>query len=222
VNPVAAATLARYRAEPLTTRLHTRVRWHSCPFEAVAAAVPSSGRVLEIGCGHGLLSTYLALQSPARTVLGTDVDGSKIHAAERAARGLTNLDFRADEPGAFPPGPWDAVCIVDVLYLIDRAGERGLLEAAARQLAPGGTLVVKEMGTSPRWKFAWMAMQERLSVQVLDITSGHDLTFVPPEELAGWMTAAGLTDVRHRALGRRYPHPHHLVTATKPPAPAPG
>jgi 2-polyprenyl-3-methyl-5-hydroxy-6-metoxy-1,4-benzoquinol methylase len=216
LNRTAASTLARYAEEPLGTRLHTRVRWRSCPFEEVAAAVPRGGRVLEIGCGHGLFATYLALDDPARTVVGTDVDGDKIRAAQRAATGLANLSFAPAAPGELPEGPWDAIAIVDVLYLIDRAGERSLLHDAARRLAPGGVLVVKEMGTTPRWKFRWMALQERLSVQVLRITAGHDLTFVAPDELATWMTEAGLTGVTHRRLDAHHLHPHHLVTAQRP------
>jgi 2-polyprenyl-3-methyl-5-hydroxy-6-metoxy-1,4-benzoquinol methylase len=219
LNDLARATLARYAGEPVTTRIHTRVRWRSCPFEEVAASVPAEGRVLEVGCGHGLFSTFLALGSSKRTVLGTDVDGEKIRAAQRAASGVPNLEFRPDAPGGFPAGPWDAVCIVDVLYLIDRQGERDLLARAAAELVPGGVLVVKEMATAPRWKFRWMALQERLSVQVLRITAGHDLTFVPPHELARWMTEAGLIDVDHRPLHRGRLHPHHLVTARRPAAP---
>ena len=221
MNRTAATTLARYAEEPPATRLHTRVRWRSCPFEAVAEAVPRAGRVLEIGCGHGLFSTYLALDEAERTVVGTDVDGDKIQAAQRAADGIPNLSFAPAEPGELPEGTWDAVCIVDVLYLIDRAGERALLEAAAARLEPGGVLVVKEMATEPAWKFRWMALQEKLSVQVLGITEGHELTFVPPDRLATWMVEAGLADVRHRSHGRGHLHPHHLVTARKPPAPAP-
>jgi 2-polyprenyl-3-methyl-5-hydroxy-6-metoxy-1,4-benzoquinol methylase len=220
VNRTAATTLARYAEEPLGTRLHTRVRWRSCPFEAVAEAVPTTGRILEIGCGHGLFSTYLALSEPGgRTVVGTDVDGDKIQAARRAAERIPNLRFAPAEPGELPEGTWDAICIVDVLYLIDRDGERGLLHAAAERLDPGGVLVVKEMATEPAWKFRWMAAQERLSVQVLRITTGHDLTFVPPDELAAWMEEAGLVDVAHRRLDRGHLHPHHLVTARKPPVP---
>jgi 2-polyprenyl-3-methyl-5-hydroxy-6-metoxy-1,4-benzoquinol methylase len=211
-------TLERYGGEPLATRLHTAIRWRSCPFEALVAHVPRKGRVLEVGCGHGLLATTLALDSPHRSVVGTDVDGEKIAAAQRAGNGLDNLSFAPAEPGELPAGPWDAVVIVDVLYLIDRDGERQLLERLADDLVPGGVLLVKEMATTPGWKFRWMAAQERLAVQVLGITAGHDLTFVPPDELAGWLTDSGL-EVEHHRLDRRSLHPHHLVLARKPSAP---
>jgi 2-polyprenyl-3-methyl-5-hydroxy-6-metoxy-1,4-benzoquinol methylase len=153
--------------------------------------------------------------------VGTDVDGDKIQAAQRAAAGIPNLAFAPAEPGELPDGPFDAICVVDVLYLIDREGERGLVHAAAERLAPGGVLVCKEMAPRPAWKFRWMVLQERLAVQVLRITAGHDLTFVPPDELATWCTEAGLVEVAHTRLDRGYLHPHHLVVARKPPGPAP-
>lgn len=208
--------LGLYRDEPLGTRAHTAIRWRTCPFEAAAESVPHRGRILEIGCGHGLFSVLLALQEPGRDVLGTDVDGDKIHAAQRAAtRSGAHLRFEPSGADAFPPGPWDAVAIIDVLYLIDPAGEEALLRTAARSLAPGGVLLVKEMAPTPRWKFELMRRQEHLSVKVLGITEGSELTFVDPEQLGAWMEDAGLV-VEHRRLDRRYLHPHHLVVGRRP------
>ena len=68
------AALRAYRLLPIGARLHATVRWWSAPFAAVQAEVPPTGRILEIGCGHGLLCTYLALSQPARSVLGVDID----------------------------------------------------------------------------------------------------------------------------------------------------
>lgn len=178
--------------------------------------MPSEGRILEIGCGHGLFSVLLALQSDARDILGTDVDGAKIRAAQRAAtRGHLRVAFEAIAPGSgLPGGPWDAIAIVDVLYLLDRQAQEQLLRAAAKALAPGGALVVKEMAMAPGWKFRWMRAQEQLSVRVLRITAGKQLTFVPPAHMAGWLVDEGLA-VDERPLHRGRLHPHHLVVGRR-------
>lgn len=206
----ARAVLALYRGAPVTARAHVRVRWTTCPMQAVAAAVPTQGRVLEVGCGHGLLANYLALESPARRVHGIDVDGPKIEAAGRAGA-MSGATFSVLAPGRLPDGPWDAVVIVDVLYLLAEHDQRRLLSACAAALGPGGVLVVKEMSPSPRWKAAWNRAQETVAVRVLGITEGEGgFTFLPPDQLAGWMADDGLA-VTHRPLHKGYPHPHHLV-----------
>ncbi len=193
-----------------TARAHVRVRWATCPLQAVAASIPPAGRVLEVGCGHGLLANYLALESPARHVHGFDVDGPKIEAARRAGT-MSGATFEVVERERLPGGPWDAIAIVDVLYLLSEDQQRRLLAACARALGPRGVVVVKEMSPTPRWKAAWNRGQETLAVKVLGITEGAGgFTFLPPETLAGWMADDGL-DAVHRPLHKGYPHPHHLV-----------
>jgi len=210
--------LSLYGSAPLAVRAHVWTRWATCPFARVAAAVPRSGRVLEIGCGYGVFSCHLALSSAERQVLGVDVDVRKIVHAQRAAkraaaRGAT-CEFHLAPPGDVPEGPWDAVVIVDVLYLLDGDEQAGLLHGCAEQLSLGGVLVVKEMATSPGWKARWNTVQETMSVKVLNITAGDELTFLQPAVLGGWMREDGLV-VTHQPLDHGYPHPHHLVVGAR-------
>lgn len=207
--------LSLYRTAPLLVRAHVRARWATCPFRAVAGQLPPGGRVLEVGCGHGLFTLHAALSSPGRSVLGIDVDGRKVeHATAAAARARrergADCEIRAAPPGEVPEGPWDAVVVVDVLYLLDAGTQRDLLSRCARRLAPGGVLAVKEMALAPSWKARWNLAQETLAVRVLGITEGGALAFVGPSRLEEWMAAEGL-DVSHLPLQRGYPHPHHLV-----------
>ena len=214
-SPEARLALAPFRDATLATRAHVTIRWLTCPFPAVEAAVPRTGRVLDYGCGHGLLSLYLAARSPARRVTGVDLDPRKLRAARRAAA-RADVTFAQAESGTVPPGPWDAIVVVDVLYLLSLDEQERLLHTQARTLAPGGRLVVKELAHHPWLKFRWATAQEQLSVNVLGITRGQTLAYASPTQLAGWMQTGGLT-VRERALHRGYPHPHHLLVGSAPP-----
>jgi SAM-dependent methyltransferase len=206
-----------YRWAPVGDRIHTWVRWRSCPFEAVAAEVPTEGDILELGCGHGLFSLHLAITAPDRRVTGSDIDAEKLVVARRAAAvSGREISFFDSPAGAPPPGPWDAVAIVDVLYLLDPDAQRRVLVDAALVLAPGGLLVVKEMGEAPAWKARWNRIQEALAVKVLRITEGATIALVPPSTYEGWLADAGLTVTSSRRIDRRYPHPHHLLVARKP------
>lgn len=210
--------LSLYEGLPWRERAHVAARLRTCPIEAIARAVPRSGRVLDLGSGHGLISCYLALESAGRVVQGVDVDPRKIaaavHAGRRALARGASVGFEVLLAGEVPAGPWDAVLIVDVLYLLSPAEERALLTRAAAELSPGGLLIVKEMAARPRWKATWNRIQEALSVRILGITAGERLTFLPPETLAGWMRTE-LLSVEQRALDRGYPHPHHLLVGSR-------
>jgi len=197
-----------------------RVRWATCPFRAVVAQLPPGGRVLELGCGYGLFSLLAAVSSPGRSVVGVDVDEGKIAhgraAAVNARERGAECEITTAAPGQIPAGPWDAIAVVDVLYLLDEATQRALLRQCARQLVPGGVLAVKEMAPAPAWKARWNVLQETMAVRVMGITQGGSgFTFVAPSELGEWMMVDGLT-VRQLSLHRGHPHPHHLVLGGRP------
>lgn len=217
-GPSRRELLGLYADAPRAVRAHLALRWATCPFPAVAAAVPVDGPVLEVGCGHGLLSSYVALARPGRPVHGVDVAADRIAvargAATRAGRRGAVLTFAESPADGLPLGPWGAVVLVDVVYLVDPAGQQELIAACAAALAPGGALVVKETDTARRWRAAVTSAQETMAVRVLRFTAGDRPSFVPPATLGAWMTSAGL-DVSHRPLGRGYLHPHHLVVGRR-------
>jgi 2-polyprenyl-3-methyl-5-hydroxy-6-metoxy-1,4-benzoquinol methylase len=208
---VIVETLRRFAAEPLDVRLHTALRVLSCPFGELLAEVPDGARLLDYGCGHGVLAALAAERAAAR-VTGVDIDERKVAVARRA--GPADATFAVVEPGCVPPGPWDVITVVDVLYLLPRPAQRDLLLALAAELAPGGKLLVKEMHTCAPLKVRWMRAQERLMVDVLERTKGAQLTFTDPDHLLRALLDAGLSTTA-RPVDRWYPHPHHLVVARR-------
>ena len=191
------------------------MRWLSCPFPTLEALVPPVGRVLEIGCGHGLFALYLALGSAEREVYGVDIDSGKLADAEQAAHGVGNVVFGEVPLDWRPAGEWPTVVIVDVLYLLGAEAGRRLLAEAAAAIAPGGRLVVKEIDTRPRWKYRLAVGQELAATRVARVTAGATVEFLAPDDMEATMAGAGLRVTRHR-IDRGYPHPHLLLVGERP------
>jgi cyclopropane fatty-acyl-phospholipid synthase-like methyltransferase len=223
----AAAVRAAYSSSPWPVRLHIAGRWRSCPFPEVAAAVPAEGDILDAGCGHGVLALYLAIDHPARRIVGVDIDERKLPEGRSAAESAGVADRvtlagvpKGWDPGADTPRPtrsagWDAIVCVDMLYLLGLTRACDWLCAAAAALAPGGRLVVKELDTHPAWKHRVSRVQEVLATRVLHITRGDTLELVPRDDVEGAMRAAGL-EIEGTRLDRGRLHPHYLVVGTKP------
>jgi cyclopropane fatty-acyl-phospholipid synthase-like methyltransferase len=189
---------------------------------ALEAELPTSGRILEIGCGHGLFSLHAAQSDPGRRVVGCDIDAAKLVEARRAARaaGLAEqrLSFR-DVPLGWEPEPGrddaDAIVVLDVLYLLGTDAALSLVRAAARAVAPGGWLLVKEMDRDKRAKAAFCTFQELLATRVARVTEGEEVELVALPEIERAMHDEGLA-VARRPMDRHSPWPHALVAGTRP------
>jgi 2-polyprenyl-3-methyl-5-hydroxy-6-metoxy-1,4-benzoquinol methylase len=195
------SVLARYRAERLRTRLFLHARWAWTPYREVARALPSGGRILDAGCGHGLLALVLALEGPARRVLATDHDASRIETARRAAQGLGNLEFRVADYRKVPSGPFDGMVYMDDLHYLTYAEQEALLRRSRKALKRGGVFVFRELGETGSLFSRWNRVHERL-MTALGLTKAERLHFRSP---AGWRSLAekaGFAVVRVRPLAR--------------------
>lgn len=100
-------------------------------------------RLVDAGCGDGLLALTLAGWHPDWTVLGLDVRDELLDVArERArARRVGNVSFgRADLTNTLPASGVDVVLAIECLSEI--ADDEAAIRNLAAALAPGGLLVV--------------------------------------------------------------------------------
>jgi 2-polyprenyl-3-methyl-5-hydroxy-6-metoxy-1,4-benzoquinol methylase len=154
--------LDRYR--PLSTweSFYLRTRWRLCPFEVVESHVPRKGRILDFGCGYGMLSNFLALKSPNRQVLGIYLNRARIEVAKRSSKGHPEISFQLGDVRDSQGIPFDAVVMTDVLHHIDDANVRVLLQVIRSCLSDHGTLVVLDVDRSPIRKFYTTYLIDRL------------------------------------------------------------
>ena len=220
-TPAARRVLALWDDAPRGDRFHTAARWWTAPFAALEREIPLSGDILEVGCGHGVFSTYMAICSRSRHVVGVDIDADKIPLAQAAAARLEpgegDVSFRVSPSGEVPriDGGWNCIVFADVLYLLSRERREALLFECAEALAPGGLLVVKEVDTEPALKAKIAQFQEVLATRVLHITDGDALDFPSAGELRAVLDAAGLRTQAKR-IDHGYLHPHCVVLGTRP------
>ncbi len=125
--------------------------WHS-NIPGIEAHVPAEGTILDLGCGHGVLASYLALRSPRRHVIGFDLSEQRIAVARSI--GLPNAEFRCEDIFKVGPIPCRAIIVADVLHHLRSYEEGDEVIARCRERLPAdGLLIVKEIGKRPWWKF---------------------------------------------------------------------
>jgi predicted glycoside hydrolase/deacetylase ChbG (UPF0249 family)/2-polyprenyl-3-methyl-5-hydroxy-6-metoxy-1,4-benzoquinol methylase len=202
----------KFGSESKSTRGHVRVRAETCPLDSVLTRIPRGGKVLDLGCGHGLVSMAMAIDDPSRTVVGVDLDANKIEEAQRVSGNLPITFVQGD--GSVPRGPWDAITIVDVLYLLGPDRSRDLIARCSNELAVGGRLIIHNSDSSPRWKW-WIALvQEYISVRLTRITKGAKIQFLSQSDIDLWMREAGL-HVESVPVDWGFVHPHRISVGTK-------
>lgn len=213
-SPMALA-LRLYDDHPLGVRAFVRTRHLLCPMPDIERHVPTGGRILDLGCGHGLFSAVLAVSSQDRSIVGVDPSYVKIDAAVRLADKLSNVEFMQGTIDDFQEGNLDAVTIVDVLYLLPPAEKERVLRRVRELLAPGGRLILKTNDTHPVWKYRWARFQEVVMTGLGLTMGGDDLHFFACTETAGLLRQVGFRDVQVVHLPTLLPYPHTLFSCLK-------
>jgi SAM-dependent methyltransferase len=160
-------------------------------FLALDAVVPRSAQVLDLGCGYGLATHWLATFTDTRTFWGVDYDEDKIRVAQRSAPDHPRIEFTHGDllTCGYPPG--DAVLLLDVLHYWTAEKQLLILTKARQALRPGGRLVLRDGARSEtvahRKVHRWEEFATRLGMN----RTKEGLHFQSQAELEAMLPRAG-------------------------------
>jgi 2-polyprenyl-6-hydroxyphenyl methylase/3-demethylubiquinone-9 3-methyltransferase len=157
-------------------------------------------RILDVGCGGGLLSEPLARRGGQ--VVGIDASPGNVAAARRhaASQGVA-VDYRLGDPGQAlaPVESFDLVLALEVVEHVQDVA--AFVGTVARHVAPDGLLLASTIDRT--WKsFIFAIVGAEYVLRVLPRGTHQWQRFVRPSELAAAASRAGLQQIDLR--GMRY------------------
>ena len=166
-------------------------------------------RVLDIGCGGGILADSMARQGA--DVLGIDLSTkalkvAQLHALEAQTPNVNYREISAEDLAAESPSTFDVVTCMEMLeHVPDPAS---IVRACAALVKPGGWVFFSTINRNPK-SFLFAIVGAEYVLNLLPRGTHSYAKFIKPSELAGFCRSAGLAlqharGMEYNPLTRRY------------------
>jgi 2-polyprenyl-6-hydroxyphenyl methylase / 3-demethylubiquinone-9 3-methyltransferase len=172
-------------------------------------AALSGKRVLDVGCGGGILAESMAAR--AGSVMGIDLGTkplgvARLHALES---GVSNLEYRevaVEALAAECPGGFDVVTCMELLEHVPDPSS--VVAACSRLVKPGGWVFFSTLNRNPK-SYLFAIIGAEYVLKLLPRGTHDHKRFIKPSELARWCRDATLDwratkGMGYNPLTRRY------------------
>jgi len=148
-------------------------------------------RILDVGCGGGLLSEGMAVRGA--NVTGIDLSEkplgvARLHLLETGQK----VDYRkisVEELAEQMPGEFDAVTCLEMLEHVPNPSS--VITACARLVKPGGQVFLSTLNRNPK-SYLFAVIGAEYVLQMLPKGTHDYARFIKPSELARWAKMANL------------------------------
>ena len=194
----------------LTTKIYIRLRNLIFPFDKIEKYFPQKGKILDIGCGYGYFPILLAQASAKRNILGIDPSASKIKVAKILSMNNCRVRFKKSLVNEIKRESFDAISIIDIMYLLPLKEKMKLLKRARKLLNKGGILILKE--TKKNW---FIGLEEFFMIKTSLTYSKYKITFFQEETQLAELLKDGGFKVKQFKIIKRLLYKHLVFIAKK-------
>jgi SAM-dependent methyltransferase len=165
---IAARAAQRYAAASVTAKFFARGKMASDPVyrEALRVGVlPSSGTVVDIGCGQGIMLALFAEADRFDRRIGVETRVRMAHLAETALG--SSAEIVEGDARALHFDNCTAAILFDVLQMMSPAEQDTLLASLAASLEPGGVMLVREADAAAGWRFRLVRASNQAKARII-------------------------------------------------------
>lgn len=131
--------------------LFAKIRFWDAPYFQAESLIPKKGVVVELGCGEGLFSNFLAVCSKDRQILGFELDMKRVKIADR---GLNNTFFKCADVTRINIPKANTIVMMHLLHhLVSKKDQVDLLTKSYKALPKGGKLIIVEVEPKKSLKY---------------------------------------------------------------------
>jgi len=155
------------------------------------AAGLSGKKVLDVGCGGGILAEAMARRGAEVTGLDLGEKGlrvAQLHLLESKLP-VKYENVSAEECAAGHAGEFDVVTCMELLEHVPEPA--GMVEACARLVRPGGLVFFSTINRNPK-SYLFAVIGAEYVLKLLPKGTHDYLRFIKPSELSRWSRAGGL------------------------------
>ncbi len=185
---------------------------------AIEQHVPhSTERLIDLGSGYGLVSALTALRRDC-IVIGIEASPPRLAIARHATTGhILNVSFQQGDIAQISLPSSDVVLLVDVLCLFTGDAQAHVLENCADSLCSGGALLIKDNTTTPRWKYKYTHLEERVKLWMgtYGVRAQAQPNYRTPDAWRQLITNANLSIEEERFIRSIAPYPGVIYLCRK-------
>ena len=192
--------LYRYQGKFVEQFVHWKMKMDPM-FDALDAVVPRNGFVLDLGCGYGVATHWLAQFTDGRSFLGLDYDENKIRVAQRTAPESPRIKFETGDILNCDYTACDTILLLDVLHYWTPEKQQMILNKARQALRPGGKLILRDAARAENEAHQRVDFWEKIATRIGHNNTVEGLHFQTRAELEAALRQAGFAqwELKHGA-----------------------